>query len=63
MTPAGRIDKIATSVDRKARLVLVRAALTALLTAATLGVLAAPAAANCGEVGIPGKPPLIIIHC
>lgn len=42
---------------------LVRAALTALLAAATLGVLAAPASANCGEVGIPGKPPLIIIHC
>ena len=42
---------------------LVRALLTALLAAATLGALAAPASANCGEVGIPGKPPVIIIHC
>lgn len=39
------------------------------LTAATVlalvavGLLAAPASANCGEVGIPGKPPVIIIHC
>lgn len=42
---------------------LVRALLTALLAAAALGVLAAPASANCGEVGLPGKEPVIIIHC
>lgn len=56
-------DTIGGSVDRKARLVLVRALFTALLAAATLGALATPASANCGEIGIPGKPPLIIFHC
>jgi hypothetical protein len=40
-----------------------RAAVTLLLAAAATVALAAPAAANCGEVGVPGKPPLIIIHC
>lgn len=40
-----------------------RAAVTLLLTAATAVALASPASANCGEVGIPGKPPVIIIHC
>lgn len=56
-------DTIGGSFDRKARLVLVRALFTALLAAATLGALATPASANCGEIGIPGKPPLIIFHC
>ena len=42
---------------------LARAAATVLLAIATVGLLAAPASANCGEVGIPGKPPIIIIHC
>lgn len=42
---------------------LARSLVTALLTACTLGLLAAPAAANCGEVGIPGKPPVIVFHC
>lgn len=42
---------------------LVRAAATLLLAAAATVALAVPASANCGEVGIPGKPPIIIIHC
>lgn len=42
---------------------LKRATAALVLAFATVGLLAAPAAANCGQVGIPGKPPVIIIHC
>lgn len=42
---------------------LARVTAATVLALAAVGLMAAPASANCGGVGLPGKPPIIIFHC